>query len=174
MNIDGESVDAFIGLAPSSSEDYSYINALVDDGTMEDAIIGLSYQPYSTSDKNSTIQFGFIDNNQVEGGSSAMKKFNNIGIRSWGFEIDKVSYDEKEISDPAMTLESPIFAKIDSANISIQLNEKMYDSFYAELKKAESFTGIKFKTKTEHNHEILVVENVRCSAIENRLKPLSF
>ena len=74
--------NGIIGLAPHMHEK-SYVVQLFEQGQIEEKIIGLNYEDPQDTSLESTIQFGYIDYSEIQGGEDGLNYYSNIGLDVW-------------------------------------------------------------------------------------------
>lgn len=107
------SANGIFGLAPHMHE-RSFVNQLYMQGEIEDKVVGLNYEDAANKQQVSTVTFGYIDYNQIEGGQDGFNYYNNIGLNYWAVLMDDVTY-----IDQGLGTSGPMMAIIDSGNTTI-------------------------------------------------------
>jgi hypothetical protein len=83
-------------------------------GEIEDKIVGLNFEDPTDKNLVSTVTFGYIDYNQIEGGEDGFNYYSNIGLNTWAVLMDEVEYGPVGLGQSQARM-----AIIDSGNTSI-------------------------------------------------------
>mmetsp|Transcript_18435 Transcript_18435/g.31531 ORF Transcript_18435/g.31531 Transcript_18435/m.31531 type:complete len:136 (+) Transcript_18435:464-871(+) len=104
-----------LGLAPGSGKN-SIVQALYDQGVIQNKIVGLNFENPEDNDQVSRVSFGEINYNEVEGGRDGLNYYQNLAIDKWGVYMDDILYNDVDISTGAG---GGKIALIDSGSTSI-------------------------------------------------------
>ena len=78
-------------------------------------MVGLNFEDPNDRNSVSTVTFGYIDFNEVQGGEDGLNYYTNIGVDHWAVMMDDVQYNKMGLDSSA----GGRMAIIDSGNTSI-------------------------------------------------------
>lgn len=82
-----------LGLAPGQGAN-SFVQRLYDQGAIKQRVVGLNFENPDDTDQASTVTFGELDYNQIEGGVDGLNYYNNLGVDKWGLLMDDFLYGD--------------------------------------------------------------------------------
>lgn len=136
--IDGTPIGGVLGLSPARTN-HNYVLKLKEQGIINRAIVGINYEAWGDTHQRSRVSFGYIDFDEIEDGEDGANYYSNLGRDKWGLMMDDFYYNNVDMTEG----QGPKIALLDSANVTIQLPEQVFDNTLVEMKKFET-DGLKF------------------------------
>ena len=127
--------------------------------------MGLNFEDPNDKNLVSTVSFGYIDYNQIEGGEDGFQYYNNIGLNYWAVLMDDVQYDKQGLG---MNTGGKM-AIIDSGNTSIQIPASQFEELKTIMQKQDN--TIK---EQEVDGQTILVSQKKCDYLANVFGDLQF
>ena len=158
----------FVGLGPESLiEGLSLPMNMYYAREMAGLRVGLNYENPLSTDRISTITFGYYDLSHVENGEDGLVPFQNVGEDNWTVMLRSFNYDGKSLKE-----KTPFrMAHIDSAGSLIQMPMTEFKELTDQLK------AIDPSVRWEHRQEdegYRLATNKKCEDISHKYGDLDF